>query len=35
MKDISEVDKNMAIPCVSAEGISWYDPSARPFRVGG
>ncbi len=35
MKDISAIDKNMAIPCVCAEGIAWYDPASAPFRVGG
>lgn len=33
--DISQLDRNMAIPVVREEGVVWYSPFDAPFRLGG
>lgn len=33
--DISQLDRNMVVPVVKDDGIAWYSPKSKPFRMAG
>jgi hypothetical protein len=35
VQDMGQLDHNMVIPTVKSDGISWYSPKTKPFRLAG